>query len=71
MLRGAPSPAILPGVAVGWRPQGVSEAGLACPRGRAQRPGGWHAAAALTGDLLCGELEEPALEEKYVEFAES
>lgn len=38
---------------------------------RAQCPGGWHAVAALTGDLLCGELEEPALEEKYVEFAES
>lgn len=26
---------------------------------------------ALTGDLLCGELEEPALEEKYMELAES
>ena len=37
----------------------------------AQCPGGWHAAAALTADLLCGELEEPALGEKYVEFAES
>lgn len=26
---------------------------------------------ALTGDLLCGELEDPALEEKYIELAES
>ena len=40
------------------------EAGTRCP-------GGWHAAAALTGDLLGEELEEPTLEEKYTESAES